>query len=217
MPLQIVRGNRRTETAPEGIVSGKRPNTLCTQSSRSNAITHLASQTREPIYGNVLALPLPLRLDFAGNHPAAKKLMSPLSKNSTFGLLQRAALATLAATLLAHSAYAEGDAEAGELLSFTCLGCHGIEGYRNAYPSYRVPRLGGQRAGYIINALTAYKAGTRAHPTMQAQGGSLSEQDIEDIAAWFQGETAAADSVTMDDVANLDPAKTCVACHGEGS
>ena len=102
---------------------------------------------------------------------------------------------------MAAPANAEGDAEAGELLAFTCMGCHGIDGYRNAYPSYRVPRLGGQRAEYIVDALTAYKNGTRPHPTMQAQGGPLSEQDIEDLAAWFQGETPAADTVTDSDVA----------------
>jgi len=71
------------------------------------------------------------------------------------------------------SAQAEGDAENGELLAYTCMGCHGIEGYRNAYPSYRVPKLGGQKAGYIETALNAYRDGTRPHPTMQAQGTSL--------------------------------------------
>ena len=114
------------------------------------------------------------------------------------------------------SAQAAGDAEAGEQLAFTCLGCHGIAGYRNAYPSYRVPKLGGQRREYIVDALTAYKQGTRPHPTMQAQGGSLSEQDIEDLAAWFAGAVPAEDTVTNDDVAGLDAAKTCVACHGVG-
>ncbi len=114
------------------------------------------------------------------------------------------------------SAQAAGDAEAGEQLAFTCLGCHGIAGYRNAYPSYRVPKLGGQRREYIVDALTTYKNGTRPHPTMQAQGGSLSEQDIEDLAAWFEGAAPAEDTVTNDDVAGLDAAAACVACHGVG-
>lgn len=114
-------------------------------------------------------------------------------------------------------ARAAGDAAAGEELAFTCMGCHGIAGYRNAYPSYRVPKLGGQRREYIVDALTAYKKGSRPHPTMQAQGGSLSEQDIDDLAAWFQGAAAAEDTVTDDDVAGLDAARTCVACHGVGS
>lgn len=147
-------------------------------------------------------------------------MTKPLTIDFETGLVRTrflAALAALLAVVLAGPANAEGDPEAGELLAFTCMGCHGIDGYRNAYPSYRVPRLGGQRAEYIVDALTAYKNGTRPHPTMQAQGGPLSEQDIEDLAAWFQGDTAAADTVTDSDVANLDAAKTCIACHGVGA
>ena len=56
-------------------------------------------------------------------------------------------------TVLARPAAAEGDAAEGEKLGFTCRGCHGIEGYRNAYPSFRVPRLGGQKADYLRAAL----------------------------------------------------------------
>ena len=95
-----------------------------------------------------------------------------------------------------NSALAEGDPASGKELAFTCMGCHGIDGYRNAYPSYRVPKLGGQRATYIENALKAYRDGDRPHPTMQAQGGSLSDQDIEDIAAWFQSSEAVEVKVT---------------------
>ena len=52
-------------------------------------------------------------------------------------------------------------------LSTTCMGCHGIAGYRNAYPSYRVPKLGGQTASYLASALQAYKARQRSHPSMR--------------------------------------------------
>ena len=96
------------------------------------------------------------------------------------------------------------------------MGCHGIEGYRNAYPSYRVPRLGGQKDEYIVTALTAYRDGKRPHPTMQAQGGSLTDRDIEDLAAYFQGDEAVLDTVTEDNIGGLDAAKACLACHGEG-
>ena len=122
----------------------------------------------------------------------------------------------IAAVMLAGPVHAAGDAEAGEKLAFTCLGCHGIEGYRNAYPSYRVPKLRGQRAEYIVNALTAYRDGTRPHATMRAHGGSLSDQDIEDLAAYFQGDEPAEDTVTADDIAGLDAAQTCLQCHGVG-
>lgn len=78
-----------------------------------------------------------------------------------------------------------GDAEKGRMLTYTCQGCHGVEGYKNAYPNYHVPRIGGQSAEYLANALTEYQKGTRKHPTMQAQAQSFSEQDIADIAAFL--------------------------------
>lgn len=78
-----------------------------------------------------------------------------------------------------------GDAERGRMLTYTCQGCHGVTGYKNAYPNYHVPKIGGQSAQYLINALTEYKLGTRQHPTMQAQAESFSEQDIADIAAFL--------------------------------
>lgn len=80
---------------------------------------------------------------------------------------------------------ATGNADAGRQLTYTCQGCHGITGYQNAYPSYRVPKIGGQSSEYLVNALTEYKKGTRKHPTMQAQSQSFSDQDIADIAAFL--------------------------------
>jgi cytochrome c553 len=79
----------------------------------------------------------------------------------------------------------KGDAKAGRQLIYTCQGCHGVTGYKNAYPSYHVPRLGGQSEVYLLNALTEYKKGTRKHPTMQAQAQSFSDQDIANIAAYL--------------------------------
>ena len=73
----------------------------------------------------------------------------------------------------------------GADLTYTCQGCHGVTGYKNAYPNYRVPKITGQTSEYLVNSLTAYKQGTRKHPTMQAQGQSFSEQDIADIAAYL--------------------------------
>lgn len=125
-------------------------------------------------------------------------------------------LLLLAAALTMNAARAEGDPELGEQLAYTCMGCHGVPGYRNAYPSFRVPRLGGQRAEYLVDALTAYKEGRRPHPTMQAQGGSLSDEDILDISAWFQGETPADDTVTAEEAQGFDAIQTCLACHGTG-
>ena len=94
-------------------------------------------------------------------------------------------LALLAASALPISASAAGDAAAGKTKAFTCMGCHGIPSYNNVYPSYHVPKLGGQHANYIAAALQAYKSGQRRHSTMRAQAASLSEQDMQDLAAFF--------------------------------
>ena len=79
----------------------------------------------------------------------------------------------------------QGDATRGKQLTFTCHGCHGVTGYKNAYPSYHVPRIGGQSSTYLVNALSDYRKGTRKHPTMQAQAQSFSDQDVADIAAYL--------------------------------
>ncbi|NCT72249.1 MAG: c-type cytochrome [Xanthomonadaceae bacterium] len=78
-----------------------------------------------------------------------------------------------------------GNADTGRTLTYTCQGCHGIVGYKNAYPSFKVPKIGGQSADYLANALTEYRTGNRKHPTMQAQAQSFSDQDIADIAAFL--------------------------------
>lgn len=78
-----------------------------------------------------------------------------------------------------------GDAARGKSLAYTCRGCHGLTGYKNAYPSYHVPKLGGQSQVYLNNALHEYRQGKRKHPTMQAQAESFSEQDIADIASYL--------------------------------
>ncbi len=78
-----------------------------------------------------------------------------------------------------------GDATRGHTLTYTCQGCHGVTGYKNAYPNFHVPRIGGQAAEYLTQALTEYREGKRRHPTMQAQAQSFSEQDIADISAYL--------------------------------
>ena len=80
---------------------------------------------------------------------------------------------------------AAGDPAKGAELATTCMGCHGIAGYRNAYPSYRVPKLGGQKPAYLVAALKAYKAGERDFGTMRAIAADLTDKDMEDIAAYY--------------------------------
>lgn len=96
-------------------------------------------------------------------------------------------LGLVAATALTGmgSAHATGDKANGRSLVYTCNGCHGVTGYENAYPTYHVPRIAGQNEQYIIAALHEYKSGDRKHPTMGAQAQSMSDQEIEDIAAYL--------------------------------
>ena len=120
-----------------------------------------------------------------------------------------------ASAAFAQPAMAAGDAERGKAMAYTCLGCHGIAGYRNTYPSYRVPKLGGQKATYLVAAVKGYRDGTREHPTMTAQAASLSDADIEDIAAYLATlNTATVDAGGSKDV-GYEKAETCVACHGQ--
>ncbi|MFY2764935.1 c-type cytochrome [Arenimonas sp. MALMAid1274] len=93
--------------------------------------------------------------------------------------------ASLVLALASLPVLAKGDAEKGKALFYTCTGCHGIAEYKNAYPTYRVPKVGGQSEQYLVSALTSYKKGERQHPTMQAQAESFSEQEIADIAAYL--------------------------------
>lgn len=81
---------------------------------------------------------------------------------------------------------ATGNPAAGAEKNSMCEGCHGIQDYRTAYPSvYSVPKLGGQHAAYIVNALHEYKNGDRTHPSMRAIAASLSDQDMADLAAYY--------------------------------
>ncbi|CAN5695297.1 cytochrome c [soil metagenome] len=87
--------------------------------------------------------------------------------------------------IVAASTTPAGNADKGRMLTYTCQGCHGIAGYKNAYPNYHVPLIGGQSAVYLFNSLIEYRKGNRRHPTMQAQAQSFSDQDIADIAAFL--------------------------------
>ena len=100
-------------------------------------------------------------------------------------LLIAAAIAP-AAPALAQQAAPAGDAKEAHKKIAMCEGCHGIPGYRTAYPDvYHVPKLGGQSVAYLTNALNAYKAGQRRHPSMRGIAASLSDKDIADLAAYY--------------------------------
>ena len=92
--------------------------------------------------------------------------------------------------LVSAQAVAAGDPAAGRIKAETCLGCHAIPNYGNVYPSYHVPKLAGQNADYIVAALKGYQAGTRKNTSMHANASNLSEQDMADIAAFFNSAAA---------------------------
>lgn len=94
-------------------------------------------------------------------------------------------LPTLLLCLLATNAFADGDYKAGKVKAYTCTGCHGIVGYNNTYPTYRVPRIGGQNMEYLVIALKAFKSGERRHKSMNLQAEALNDQDIQDIAVYL--------------------------------
>jgi len=129
------------------------------------------------------------------------------------------ASATLVASLAAV-AQVSGDVKAGESKAAMCIGCHGIPGYQNSFPEiHKVPKISGQSDKYIVAALTAYQKGERKHPSMRGIAGSLSEQDMADLAAFYAGHNA---GVTASEAVKEPSASVkalldkgaCVSCHG---
>ncbi len=115
-----------------------------------------------------------------------------------------------------------GDPARGATKAAMCIGCHGIVGYQATFPEiYKVPMISGQGAKYIVTSLTAYQKGDRKHPTMRGIAGSLTEQDMADLGAFYeqQGKAVAttAAPATLDHPvpdALKDRMAACVACHG---
>jgi cytochrome c553 len=105
---------------------------------------------------------------------------------NTTTLLGAALAAILAAPLAMAQGAPAGDAAKGREKTQMCQGCHGIEGWRTAFPEvYRVPKISGQHEAYLVKALQQYKSGERSHPSMRGIAASLSDQDMADLAAYF--------------------------------
>lgn len=125
----------------------------------------------------------------------------------------------LATAFGAFAAQAQ-DAKAGEKKVAMCIGCHGIVGYQASFPEiHKVPMIAGQNAKYIVSALQAYAKGDRKHPTMRGIASSLTEQDMNDVAAFYEQQAklpAVADSIPAApaNVAELLTKGACVSCHG---
>lgn len=89
-----------------------------------------------------------------------------------------------AALALSTPAFAKGNAADGQKKAAACFACHGADGNATD-PQY--PRLAGQYADYLEQALHEYKNGNRKNPIMVGFAATLSEQDIQDVAAYFSG------------------------------
>ncbi len=105
-----------------------------------------------------------------------------------------------------------------------CIGCHGIPGYQASFPEvHKVPMISGQNAKYIAAALTAYRQGERKHPSMRGIAASLSDQDIADLAVFYEANgkgvpapAAKAAPAASAQVQALLTKGACLSCHGEG-
>ena len=132
------------------------------------------------------------------------------------------ALAVSFVTLAAQAQEIKGDAKAGETKNAMCIGCHGIQGYQASFPEvYKVPMISGQSAKYLESALHAYKKGDRKHPTMRGIAGSLSDQDMADVAAFYEasgkveGAPVPAKAEPTGKAAELITKGACISCHGD--
>jgi cytochrome c553 len=130
-------------------------------------------------------------------------------------------LAMMAAPLSSQAQEVKGDAGAGANKVAMCIGCHGLPNYQASFPVvYKVPKIAGQNAKYIIAALNGYKTGDRKHPSMRGVAGSMSDQDIADVAAYYEalGKEAGASAVPVTAAAPpaalKDKLLACPACHG---
>jgi cytochrome c553 len=134
-----------------------------------------------------------------------------------------AAIVASVTTFTAFAQETKGDAQAGGKKISLCIGCHGIVGYQASFPEiHKVPKISGQGAKYIASALNAYKKGERKHPTMRGVADALTEQDIADVAAYYESSGVVAGAAAPGKAADgsskameLVTKGGCTSCHGD--
>jgi cytochrome c553 len=133
-----------------------------------------------------------------------------------------AALTLVAVLGWTGSAHAAGTVEAGQAKSATCMACHGMDG-NSANPEW--PALAGQHSSYIIKQLKHFKAGERQNALMNPMAMILSDQDMEDLAAYYSSQTLKPTSETEPSKLQLGQkiyrggiaskgVPSCSGCHG---
>lgn len=146
--------------------------------------------------------------------------------NKLFSTMSALAVASVTALFapLSGAQEVKGDVVAGHKKVAMCMGCHNIVGYQATFPEvYKVPMISGQGGKYITAALNEYKTGARKHPTMRAIADSLTDQDIADVAAYYEASgkdlpanTAGTPREPSVNVAELVKKGNCISCHGDG-
>lgn len=135
------------------------------------------------------------------------------------------ALLSLVSCVTASTVFAQdikGNAAAGEKKNAMCVGCHSIVGYQASFPEiHKVPKIAGQSEKHIIAALNAYKTGERKHASMRGIAGSLTDQDIADLAAYFSNAGVVKGAAPLPpaapatgSTAELLTRGNCASCHG---
>lgn len=140
-----------------------------------------------------------------------------------FSLLLSVALAASLSAFAVHAQGVQGDVQAGAKKNAMCIGCHGIVGYQASFPEvHKVPKISGQSAAYIVASLNAYQKGERKHASMRGIAATLSEQDIADLAAYYQASGAVEGAPALgkapaasEKVQALLTKGACVSCHGD--
>ena len=137
-------------------------------------------------------------------------------------MIYKTLIAVCAMLALTGVSVAAGDAKAGKAKAVNCAGCHGVNG-NSTNPAW--PKLAGQNAGFIAKQLADFKSGkTRSDPLMAGQVANLSQQDMDDLGAYFASQTGsqgAADEKLAVAGAKLyrggnkkKGVAACIACHG---
>ena len=132
------------------------------------------------------------------------------------------ALALVVAPTVSWAQEVKGDAGAGAKKIAMCIGCHGLPRYQASFPTvYKVPKIAGQNAKYIAAALNGYKSGDRRHPSMRGVAGSMSDQDIADVAAYYEALGKGGGAAAVPETPPAAPAAlkaklaVCETCHGK--
>lgn len=169
----------------------------------------------------VLAVSLATGLGYA-QAPAQTRAQAPAAGAAQ--PQQGAAPAAAPAPAAAAAPQSPSTAQSLQAKVAMCIGCHGIKGYQASFPEvYKVPMISGQNARYIVAALNAYKQGDRKHPTMRGIAETLTEQDMNEIAAYYEahGRDDGAKPVPekpsrepSTQVAALLQKAACASCHG---